>query len=486
MIFRSPNPRNMTSTRHSSVAQALASGDYAFADLGCGVGGSLEHCLHRFGRAPGLGLEVDATLVAEAARHGLDVMEADLLAVDAPEGCLSYTSMMDFLEHLPDEASAVRVLGTFGRASRDFLFIRHPSFEEIDYLAELGFKIDWTHWTGHPNMMRLADFERVFAGLGWRDVTIQPRHRIADSTHPRVIPITAPIDVVTYDPHKHGPKPTVRFDRPLYTQFDIFVRLNPDLDDSAWEAVLASDKLDDELTARDTAGYYSAADSTWHMRPTNTGGTALTIVPYGAPGRDLKPITGDWDGDGYDGIGVYDGSTGDFFLRNAPAPGAADVAIRFGAPGAIPISGDWTGSGVDGIGVYIPETGRWFLRTSLASGDADLSFGFGPVGEGWIPVTGDWDGTGVDSVGLYDPRTSSWHLRRTTRVESDHTSFAFGFPGARPVTGDWDGDGVDSIGVYVPDSGEWHLRNSNTSGGTNVLFSFPTADGVALAARWSA
>ena len=55
------------------------------------------------------------------------------------------------------------------------------------------------------------------------------------------------------------------------------------------------------------------------------------------------PISGDWDGDGRATVGLYVPPTGVFFLRNAHAPGAADLAFTYGPPGATPLSGDWDG-----------------------------------------------------------------------------------------------------------------------------------------------
>jgi hypothetical protein len=66
------------------------------------------------------------------------------------------------------------------------------------------------------------------------------------------------------------------------------------------------------------------------------------------------PVAGDWNGDGRDGIGVYDQATATFLLRNAlqrqgPSDkGYADLTFTYGTPYAmvLPVAGDWTGSTV--------------------------------------------------------------------------------------------------------------------------------------------
>jgi hypothetical protein len=52
--------------------------------------------------------------------------------------------------------------------------------------------------------------------------------------------------------------------------------------------------------------------------------------------------------------------------------------------------GDWDGDERDTVGVYVPATGAWFLRNANAPGPADLVFSYGPTNG--TPVVGDWDG----------------------------------------------------------------------------------------------
>jgi hypothetical protein len=212
----------------------LAAGKYAFIDGGCADGASLSHCERRFGKRPGLGLDWYSVDLEVARSRGFAVAHCNVITEEFPESCVAYASMLDFLEHLPDEASAVTVMRKLAGAARDFIFIRHPSFEDVDYLAQLGMKITWTDWTSHPNMMRIADYRRVFTSLGWDDYVIVPHMRLDDSLHPAIVPIDAPVDAQKYDAARHGRKAATGFDHPIYAKYDIFVRLNRNLDDATW------------------------------------------------------------------------------------------------------------------------------------------------------------------------------------------------------------------------------------------------------------
>jgi hypothetical protein len=232
-----------------TVTRDLLDGKYAFLDAGCAAGGSIVHCEKRFGRSPGLGLDWYGGDLDRARQSGLAVAQCDLLTVELPPGCVGFSSMLDFLEHLPDQDAARRVIERFARASRDFLFIRHPSFEDIAYLAGLGLKLGWTDWTGHPNMMRLEDFHRLFRELDLREYEIYPELPLLDSSHEAILPLRAPADAQSYDESAHGPKPYVEFDRVVYGKYDIFVRLNASLTDAEWRRITNLKGWESELEA---------------------------------------------------------------------------------------------------------------------------------------------------------------------------------------------------------------------------------------------
>lgn len=225
------------------VRETLSRGGYDHLDLGCGPGGSIGYARRRFGAIRSLGVDFDRSRLPTGADPAADYLVDDASTLSLPSKCVSFVTMMDFLEHLPDQGAAAAVLGNAGRAARDFLFIRHPSFEAVDSLARLGLKIAWTdvHW--HPNPMRIGDFHDVLGGLGWRDVRVVRRMPIADSNHEAILPLGAPPDQHRYDRDRHGPKPFHRFRRPLPGQYDLYVRLNPALPEERWREIVATSRI---------------------------------------------------------------------------------------------------------------------------------------------------------------------------------------------------------------------------------------------------
>jgi|GEM_PF-5444763 len=212
-------------------------------------------------------------------------------------------------------------------------------------------------------------------------------------------------------------------------------------------------------------------------KTTNMGGSGAPTAPneftFGSPG--MRPIVGDWNGDGRDTAGVYDPGTGFFFLRNSNAPDQPDVTTLVVNPqGSLPIAGDWNGDGVDTVGLYDPASGTFFLRNANTPQANVFTITFQGSLSGLLPVAGDWDGDGIDTLGLYNPSSGAFFLRNSNTATGGTFTLTFNgqTTGCLPVAADWDGDGITTLGVYDPATGVWYLRNSNTSGPADLQFTF--------------
>jgi hypothetical protein len=110
------------------------------------------------------------------------------------------------------------------------------------------------------------------------------------------------------------------------------------------------------------------------------------------------PIVGDWNGTGKQEIGVFIPKKGSWHLDsngNGKWDGCRkDKCLgRFGDKGDLPVVGDWDGTGTVRIGVFQPSTGMWYLDINgngkMRGCSVDACFG--PFGEpGDLPVVGKW------------------------------------------------------------------------------------------------
>ena len=210
----------------------------------------------------------------------------------------------------------------------------------------------------------------------------------------------------------------------------------------------------------------------------------------------VRTVTGDWDGDGVDTVGIVDAENR-WALRNSNTAGAPDVCFRYGPIGiySFPVVGDWDGNGTDTVGValvgtaaFSPEPPVFHLRNSNTAGPANVIFQFGSAGS--IPVAGDWDGDGDTNIGVVE-RTAThlrWNLRRWNSAGPSTATFNYGLVGAGPVVGDWDGNGTDTVGVTAGSWSDaplpWSLRNSNTGGGADLEFQYGTQKEQPVVGDW--
>lgn len=217
----------------------------------------------------------------------------------------------------------------------------------------------------------------------------------------------------------------------------------------------------------------NATVTVWNDSVTATPSKNFT---YGNTNNQMIMVSGDWNGDGIKSIGLYDPATSQFLLRNTATNGQADLTFIFGsAPTAdnvtkyYPVAGDWDGNGTDTIGLYEFSTGKFYLRNSNTAGNADITLTYGDNTHGpnqIRPIVGDWDGNGTTTIGIYDRVASSFLLRNSNTTGVPEVSFGFGTGnvGWIPVVGDWDGNGVAGVALLNPQTGTVYFRNSLTTG----------------------
>lgn len=218
--------------------EAVRQGKLDFFDMGCGSGGSIEWLQHAFGMKKGAGIEMRPLRVIEGRKLKRKLIFGNALELDLPEKCVSFTSMMDVLEHLNNIKDTAQLVGSAARLSRDFVFIRHPNFDCINDMKKYGLRAAWTSWTCHRNPIKIKEFEEMLLGLGLNDFNIIPINPILDSGDHWIVPDDCHANTNVYVPNSElARKESVLFRQPLWTHYDIYIRLNPKWSIEKWISI---------------------------------------------------------------------------------------------------------------------------------------------------------------------------------------------------------------------------------------------------------
>lgn len=196
---------------------------YDFIDLGCSRGGSIRFCRERFSVEHGLGVDLDPSKVEQTRAAGFDAVVADARTL-ALNHTVSFITMLDFFEHLPGLDVVEEILAAAARSARDFIYIKHPSFEGQERVEAEGLRQYWWNWRGHTVHVRVADYCSMFDRLGLATYMVRYWERIGNSSHPSIVPTSAPRDLSAADAAKI-PVKMVEFSPPLWRRQDFFIAL---------------------------------------------------------------------------------------------------------------------------------------------------------------------------------------------------------------------------------------------------------------------
>jgi len=175
-------------------------------------------------------------------------------------------------------------------------------------------------------------------------------------------------------------------------------------------------------------------------------------------------VPGDYDGDGYEDLGVYDPAHGMWYVFYLPRGNYVYGSLFGGTPeeaAATPVVADFDGDGATDVALYY--LGYWAIRYSSLGTVSVIE----PFADAWCePVPGDWDGDGITEMGVYNDGVWTLRMGNGSVVVQEFD----GGPGVLPAPADYDGDGVTDLGVYDVGANQWRWRESRTGFEQSVSF----------------
>lgn len=211
-----------------------------------------------------------------------------------------------------------------------------------------------------------------------------------------------------------------------------------------------------------TPGWF--IDSGFYLSNRHDGGGSVISFNFGRASD--TPVVGDWNGDGKDTVGVVRDRK--WYLTNRHSGGKAQITLAYGSPDDMPLAGDWNNNGKDTPGIV--RDGAWHLINHFRGGNSQIKFTYGRILQGDLPLVGDWNRDGVDTAGII--RDGTWHLINRHRSGVSDISFNYGrvSQGDVPLVGDWNGDGRTTVTVIR--SGAWYFRTANRNGSADFVYAW--------------
>jgi hypothetical protein len=213
-------------------------------------------------------------------------------------------------------------------------------------------------------------------------------------------------------------------------------------------------------------------------------------------------LVGDWNGSGYDKIGVVrpqaDGT--DIFSLDSNGDGAFDAGdqvFTFGLSSDTVLVGDWNGDGKAKIGVVRFDANGTAVVSLDTNGDGkfdagDQVFTFGQAGDKFI--VGDWNGDGKSKIGVvrndgHGGATVILDTNGKGAADPNNAVFPFGYYSDTFVVGDWNGDGRSKVGVVRPTASGVAQFSLDTNGDRTFdagdqVFSFGLNTDTFLTGKW--
>jgi hypothetical protein len=167
------------------------------------------------------------------------------------------------------------------------------------------------------------------------------------------------------------------------------------------------------------------------------------------------PVTGDFDGDGFDEILWYGIGTAADFLWSFTSLSTVQSSLYTANGVYDPVSGDFTGDGVDDVLWYAPGPAQDYLWDFNSGG----AFTSQPrtINGRYRPIVGSFGTDDTDDIFWYAPGSAADFLWDFVQGTTAFTSTLFAVSGTyRPLSGDFFGDGFgggDDIFWYSPGPG---------------------------------
>lgn len=169
-----------------------------------------------------IGVDMKSEYKEEVEGKGYEFIEADILADDYKWIDADVYLGFDFLEHLPSIEVSKQVLKKMIEHSK-FVWLKMPSFEYEPQLEDLGLRLSWTYWKGHPSYFKIQHVKEILMDVGIVHIDYKPLNILQSTDSDFIVPVDAPIDTHNYS-KELGDKKIVNLNPPVVGHHSIIIR----------------------------------------------------------------------------------------------------------------------------------------------------------------------------------------------------------------------------------------------------------------------
>lgn len=200
---------------------------YDCLDIGADTN-SLAWAREFFGVKKPLGINIDTARIANMRQANENCLLMNALDIP-PDSRFDYVMMSHLIEHME---SAEQVCGTIELATKiasNGVYISGPYFEDDDYIRQFGVKFCWGDWIDHVSRRSIGHFLPWAQKKYGNAVSVSLGFPAIDALEDNIFALEEEPNKGKYATDKTVEKPNVRFSRPAFQEYVVFIRTNPKL-----------------------------------------------------------------------------------------------------------------------------------------------------------------------------------------------------------------------------------------------------------------
>ncbi|MCX6993744.1 MAG: lectin like domain-containing protein [Kiritimatiellaeota bacterium] len=194
-------------------------------------------------------------------------------------------------------------------------------------------------------------------------------------------------------------------------------------------------------------------DGSWHLLMSSWGYIGFTTTAVGSQ-YIIQP--GDFDGDRYSDMNIYDTSSGYWYFMSSRNNYDWYYIGPWGNGYTTSACGDFDGDRRADPMAYENSSGNWYILMSRYGWTRYYEIdNWG--GSGYSPLCDDFDGDRYGDLMIYDTASGYWYILASRYNWTRYYYLWFGLAGYTPVTGDLDGDRYADLAIYNKTTGVWYI-----------------------------